>query len=91
MLIRYIRSRKTGEKVGVVVAMDKEHIGWAKKNKKDNFSREFAFKVACGRAIKGSKTPLPFRSDEYDMQFDEAIEKMKIRAAKYYKDGPPQS
>lgn len=85
MLIRYIRSRKTGEKIGVVVAIEVDKIGWAKKNKKDKFSRDFALKVASGRAEKGSKTPLPFRSDEYDMQFDEAIEKMKIRAAKYYK------
>lgn len=52
MLIEYVRD-KNNTKVGVVVAMSPDQIGWSRKNKKDGpFDKAFAVKVATGRALK---------------------------------------
>jgi hypothetical protein len=53
MLIKYIRDRKWN-KVGVVVALDQEHIGYSLCNVShgDRFDKEKGLMIAVGRAEK---------------------------------------
>ncbi len=57
MLIKYIRDKKDA-KVGVVVALDQEHIGYSLCNKShgDKFDREKGLSIAIGRAEKNPIT-----------------------------------
>lgn len=53
MLVKYVRNKK-GQRVGVVVAIDKNRIGWSKCNfsKGDRFDRERGKFIAQKRAEK---------------------------------------
>ena len=64
---------------GVVLALDKNLIGWSLCNKLDTFDKDLAIKIAYGRAITGSNIPIPHRIRPLYIKISE-------RALKYYKD-----
>ena len=49
MIYEYMKD-KYGHRKGVVCATSKIGIGWSLCNKKDRFNRDFALKIAEGRA-----------------------------------------
>ena len=53
MLVKYVRN-KSGQRIGVVVAVDKNRIGWSKCNfsKGDKFDKERGKYIALKRAEK---------------------------------------
>jgi len=57
-LVYYLRKKpkngnKRGAPYGVVVALDKEHIGWSLQNWLDPWNRKQAVSMAAGRATRG--------------------------------------
>lgn len=76
MLIEYVR--QNGRAIGVVVATERNAIGWSKCCKRDVFNKERGLLIATGRANMGSKAKPPAAIKPY-------IEKMKDRAMRYYK------
>lgn len=85
MLVNYVRDVRNGQIIATVVAIGKDNIGFAKRNKKDSFSRHLGLEIAAGRAYLRRPIDLPLDSEHQDMPFIHAIDKMRIRAAKYYK------
>lgn len=61
MVIRYIRENKTekskGNPIGIIIALDKDHIGWSLKNKKDKWNKDIGKQIAINRAKKGINIP----------------------------------
>lgn len=59
MLLKYVKNRK-GQRIGVVLAIGKDKIGWSKCNFSmgDKFDREKGRDIALGRAEKYNYTPL---------------------------------
>ena len=50
---KWNKDRKKAQRVGVVVAIDRNHIGWAKcHNGMDEYTNERGMKIAIGRAVK---------------------------------------
>lgn len=89
MLIEYIRDDYRN-KIGVVVALDKNKVGWsvckvANGQQLDRFNKEFGLKVAIGRAEKQSTATIP---SQYAY---EAVQKMYERAERYYKVSPTEA
>jgi len=66
MIIRYIRENKTdkskGNPIGIIIALDKDHIGWSLKNKKDKWNKDIGMKIARNRALRSFDI---FRSLKY--------------------------
>jgi len=61
MLIKYIREKADkgkGKPIGVIVALDKNKIGWSLCSKKDSWSKDLGIKIAKGRAEKGKEVYL---------------------------------
>lgn len=79
MLTEFIKDKR-GNRVGVVVAIDKNAIGWSVVNTKlgDEYSEKTAMNIAIGRAEKGSVDKKPSKAIPI-------IEKMKQRAERYFK------
>lgn len=79
MLVQYVRDEKN-RPYGVVVAIDNAMLGWAscRLDKGDRFCKAFGKRIAYGRAIKGSKVPLP-------LTLAYTYGRMVERARKYYK------
>lgn len=78
MIFEYVRDKKR-RKVGVVVALDANIVGWSKCNiKKDRFIKDFGINIACGRAVINSKVKVPHT-------ISPAFENMKERAKRYFK------
>jgi hypothetical protein len=48
-IVQYIRNGRN-QRIGVVVAIDAERVGWSVCNKKDHFDKEKAVRLAVGRA-----------------------------------------
>ena len=58
MIYSYVRD-KDRRKIGVVVAVAKNALGWSLCHKGlDKFDKEFGLKIAVGRAEKGSYAPV---------------------------------
>ena len=76
MLLEYIRNRK-GEKIGVVVALNKWSVGYSLCKKGDRFDKQLGLEIAVGRA-EYSTTLVP-RTVKH------IFEKMAIRANRYFK------
>lgn len=67
-----------GNLKGVVLALDKNLIGWSICNKLDRFDKEFGIGIAYRRAIVGSKVKMP-------AMIRPTYDKVVKRAEKYYK------
>lgn len=62
-VIRYIRDCER-RPYGVIVALDREHIGMSLCNKKEKWDKELGLEIAAGRAGLGKKIPLRlYRND----------------------------
>ena len=68
-VIRYIRDCQR-RPYGVIVALDKEHIGMSLCNKKDKWDRELGLEIAAGRAGLNKKIPLRLYRDDTLTVFD---------------------
>ena len=76
MLITYIKNKKN-ERIGAVVAIDAEKIGWSLCCKKDRFDRDMALSIAFGRA-HGSNAELP-------REIKPVFNQMRERSRRYFK------
>lgn len=95
-IVQYIRNGRN-ERIGAVVAIDAERVGWSVCNKKDVFNKNRALKIAIGRAEVGTSHVQPVRmvnrtvtdgNVNYNVCVDavaETINKVKSRAAAYFK------
>lgn len=81
MLIEYIRNQDR-EPVGCIVALDRTSIGISLLNPKDTFNRNLAKKIAIGRAELGVVPEIPQEKEDL---VENAIYRMALRAAKYFK------
>jgi hypothetical protein len=85
MLVKYVRTnieetttgalKTSGPKVGVVVAVDSEKVGWAKCCRRDKFDKEFGLRIAIGRAKKGTNKEVPYALTGI---YNEMIERSKL-------------
>ena len=79
MLVEYVKNER-GQNIGVVVAVDKDIVGWSQCNiKKDTFDKARAILIAEARCLTGTKMK-PVGSE-----IPEALERMKFRSQHYYK------
>ena len=89
MIYEYMKD-KYGHRKGVVCATSKIGIGWSLCNKKDRFNRDFALKIAEGRARKYEKIVQEVDEDGYEIKVPDSIyplfEKMVDRAERYYQE-----
>lgn len=97
MLIKYIRDDNY-KPIGVIVAIDAENVGYAFCNPRDRWNKGLAKEIAIGRALSGSKPPIPNRQllsynkdtglYDYisleDLTF-KLVERMRERAKAYFK------
>jgi len=58
MLISHVRNTQ-GQKIGVLVALNKDQIGWSRVSKKDQFNRHLGRTIATGRARYGCQKEIP--------------------------------
>ena len=73
MLVKYIREKTKediekgykGKPTGVIVAINKDHIGWSLCNSKDNFNRNLGKDIAIGRAKKYKITEIEFENIDF--------------------------
>jgi hypothetical protein len=82
MLIEYVRNSKR-EPIGCVVAIDRDSIGVSLLNPKDSFDRNLAKRIAIGRAELGVAPEIPAKKEDL---FEDAIHRMALRAARYFKE-----
>ena len=81
------RKFERGKKFGVVVALDKDILGWSLCNKKDKFDKEKGVAIALGRAALASEMSLSERSNYYDQvpqSLVKVFEEMRERSKKYF-------
>jgi hypothetical protein len=92
ILVKYVRNI-LGKRVGTVVALDKDVVGWSQCSPKDRFNKERGVKIAEGRAMYGTKAK-PVRVIVHDENvmcvkadlITKEIEIMRERAGRYFKD-----
>jgi len=83
VLVKYVRF--CDKPIGVVVALDKDKIGWSQCCPRDKFDKKRGLEIAIGRAKKGSNVHPAIRSSwDYDI-IGETIKEMKERAKRYFK------
>lgn len=78
---KWNRGNKNDEIISVVVATDKNQIGWAQCNKKmDTFTKKRGLEVAIGRALKYEYSELDIYSDSvgYLITYNDFSEKRKV-------------
>jgi hypothetical protein len=80
MIYEYVRDRN-GHPLGVVVALGKKEVGWSLCNKKDRFDRDFALKIASGRAMHSN-----IKRNKIPKKILPTLDKMEDRAKRYYKN-----
>lgn len=80
MIVQYIRDKKRNPR-GVVVAVDKDQIGWSYCNKKDRFNKERGKQIATDRAFYGYG---PNVNIPYDVI--PVIDRVKERAKHYFRE-----
>lgn len=79
MIFEYVKNKK-GVKVGVLVAVDADNIGWSKCNiKKDKFDKNLGLRIAEGRALAGSNTLCP------NAITNDKVVEFRNRAKRYFK------
>lgn len=76
-LLKYVKG-KFGKRIGVVVAVDSNKVGWSKLNRRDRWDKVKGINIALGRAFNGSKVRVP-DSIKKDVSLIEE------RAKKYFK------
>ena len=82
MLVEFVRD-KNGHRVGVVVAVGSETVGWSAYNTKvermvgNKFDRKRAIDIAMGRANIGSDVRIP-------RHIQPIVDRMMDRSARYY-------
>lgn len=84
--IPYVNYEK-GKKFGVVVAIDKDILGWSLCNKRDRFNKEKGLAIALGRAALASEMTASERFDFYNRVPDSLVdlfEEIRDRSEKYY-------
>ena len=78
MIYSYVRD-KDRCRIGVVVALNRETLGWSLCHKGlDKFDRDLGLKIAVGRAEKGSYVSIP-------ACVKPTISKVQERAKRYFK------
>lgn len=65
MLVRYIR--QNNKLIGVVVALEKDNIGWSVCRQGERFSKKLALAIAIGRAHVGSSSVPPVRKQKVEL------------------------
>ncbi len=91
-LVQYVRNRKN-QKIGVVVATDKERLGWSLCCKTDRFDKERGLQIAIGRATKFEMKHLDsmYQYEHYKTAVPDSVRptiiKVLKRAKVYYKEG----
>lgn len=86
VLVEYVRDEQNNP-IGVVAAVDRDNIGFSKKNPKDNWDKNLGKKIAIGRAMTrpiSFNTLLELPDKDYEL-FQEKVQKMYDRAQRYYK------
>lgn len=81
LLVKYVRNKK-GHPIGVVVAIDKNKIGWSMCHKDDKWNKEFGKNIAVNRAWEG--LTLSKNIEKAPLVMSDAITEMYTRANKYY-------
>ncbi len=81
MLIRYVRNKRR-EKIGVLVALGRNNVGWSRCNKTDRFNKDRGLHIAIMRAQMYNTMELASRVCP-SMQLDYI--KMVNRANRYFK------
>lgn len=86
VLIEYVRDEQNNP-IGVVVATDREKVGFSKRNPKDRWNRDLGKKIAIGRAytkplLLQNLQELPEKDQPL---FRDKIQKVYDRAQRYYK------
>ncbi len=82
-LIQYVRNLE-GQRIGVVLAINADKIGWSKCCKRDKWDRKWGLEIARRRAHQGFKAQIPFA-------IEEPFRRMVERAEKYFKKTPEES
>lgn len=82
-LVKYIRE-ENGQPRGVVVALGRDKVGWSVCNPRDQFDKQLGRKIAVGRALEGSGTPIPRVGRKRDY-VRETLNEMHERAQRYFK------
>lgn len=77
MLIQYIRNKK-GHRIGIVVAIDKDKIGWSLCKKNDVFDLTFGIDMAVVRAKESTRNNVAHTVKVM-------YERMAARAERYFK------
>ena len=77
-LIKYIRNANN-HPYGVVIALDRERIGWSRCSRKDRWQRKLGLMIAEGRATANKPCTCTFK------EVNDAIIDMRLRAMKYFK------
>ena len=76
-----------GKKFGVVVAIDRDVLGWSLCNKRDSFDKDKGLAIALGRAALVSEMTTAERSEYYEQipqSLVKVFEEMKERSRKYF-------
>ncbi len=79
-LVKYVRDNKN-HRVGVVIALNRDQIGWSRCNKKDTFSKEWGKELAIIRATNEQDRPM-----RVPQSMVVAMAEMTDRARRYYKE-----
>ena len=58
MLVKYTKT-PDHQKIGVIVAMSSNKVGWSRCQPEDKFNKQLGLKIAIGRALRGSKKKVP--------------------------------
>ena len=84
MLVEYVKNKK-GQKIGVVVAVDRDIVGWSQCNiKKDTFDKTRAILIAEARCLTGTKMK------PVGPEVPEALERIRERSHHYFKVSPEE-
>ena len=87
MLVKYVKDKR-GQRVGVVVAIAKDRIGWSKCNfsKGDQFNKEWGKMIAKRRAEKHVYTPEVVTSTSHIVSFWNCTESVSVEDNKDFCD-----
>lgn len=73
-----------GDPIGVIVAIDRDRIGWSLCNKKDTFDKQIGLRIALNRA-EFYGTNKSFLLEQIPDSIREEIIEMYTRSEKYFK------
>ena len=90
-LVQYVRNGKN-HRIGVVVAVGKNQIGWSLCNKTDDFDKQRGLSIAIGRAHKlnfghsNGGVCIGNNGHRHPQSVDAVVQTMAHRASCYYKE-----